>query len=100
MRGRRRSISSLLAESLARRPAGQLAALKAAFAEACGQPLAREVAARGLTADGRVLVVARSPAWAREVERLAGPICERLAARLGAPPAGLAVLVGGPPERE
>jgi hypothetical protein len=100
MRGRRRSISSLLAESLARRPAGQLTALKAAFAEACGQPLAREVAARGLTADGRVLVVARSAAWAREVERLAGPICERLAARLGAPPAGLAVLVGGPPERE
>ncbi len=100
MRGRRRSISSLLAESLARRPAGQLAALKAAFAEACGQPLAREVAARGLTADGRVMVVARSAAWAREVERLAGPICERLAARLGAPPAGLAVLVGGPLERE
>ena len=100
MRGRRRSISSLLAESLARRPAGQLAALKAAFAEACGQPLAREVAARGLTADGRVLVVARSAAWAGEVERLAGPICERLAARLGAPPAGLAVMVGGRAERK
>jgi hypothetical protein len=93
MRGRRRSISSLLAESLAHRPAGRLTALKAAFAEACGQPLAREVAARGLTADGRVLVVARSEAWAREVERLAGPICDRLSVRLGAPPGGLAVLV-------
>ncbi len=100
MRGRRRSISSLLAEALARRPAGRLAALKAAFAEACGQPLAREAAARGFTADGRVLVVARSAAWAREVERLAGPICERLTARLGAPPAGLAVLVGHPREPE
>src|SRR5512134_439467 len=100
MRGRRRSISSLLAESLARRPAGRLTALKAAFAEACGQPLAREVSARGLTADGRVLVVARTAAWAREVERLAGPICERLGARLGTPPAGLAVMVGPPHERE
>ena len=100
MRGRRRSISSLLAESLGRRPAGRLTALKAAFAEACGQPLAREVAACGLTADGRVLVVARSAAWAREVERLAGAICERLAARLGAPPAGLAVMMGPPRERE
>ena len=100
MRGRRRSISSLLAETLARRPAGRLAALKAAFAEACGQPLARQVSVRGLTADGRVLVAARSVAWAREVERLSGPSCERLSARLGAPPAGLTVLVGPPGDRE
>jgi hypothetical protein len=100
MRGRRRSISSLIAESLATRPAGRLAALKAAFAEACGQPLARQAAARGLTEDGRVLVVARSVDWAHEVERLAGPICELMAARLGTAPAGLAVLVDGPSERE
>ena len=100
MRGLRRSISSLVAESLAARPAARLAALKAAFAEACGQPLARRAAARGFTGDGRVLVAACSDAWAREVERLAGPICERLAARLGAAPAGLTVLVDHPSGRE
>lgn len=100
MRGRRRSISSLIAESLAARPAARLAALKAAFAEACGQPLARQAAVRGLSGDGRVLVAARSAAWAREVERLAGPICERLAARLGTAPTGLTVLVDRHSEQE
>lgn len=100
MRGGRRSISTLVAQFLAARPAARLGALQAAFAEACGQPLARQAAARGLTGDGRVLVAARSAAWACEVERLAGPICERLAARLGTAPAGLTVRVDHPFERE
>lgn len=100
MRGRRRSISSLLAESLSRRSGARLAALKAAFAEACGQPLAREAAVGGLTGDGRLVVVARSADWARELERLAEPLCQRVSARVGTPLAGLAVHVGRLPERD
>ena len=100
MRGRRRSIASVLAESLSRRPAGRLVAIRAAFAEACGQPLARQVGARGFTPDGRLLVVARTAAWARELERLAGPICARMAQRLGTPLPGLEVRLGPPSDRE
>ncbi|HEY6004003.1 MAG TPA: DciA family protein, partial [Anaeromyxobacter sp.] len=71
MRGRRRTLASILAESLAARGAGQPAAIAAAFAEACGPRLAREASCRGLTRDGRLLVLVRSPAWAAQVESLA-----------------------------
>jgi hypothetical protein len=93
-------MASLLAEALSPRaraslPEARLAAVAAAFAEACGHPLAREVAVRGMTRDGRLLVVARTADWAREVERLAHPICARVNTRLGASVAsGLAVRVG------
>jgi len=94
-RGRRRTIASLLAESLSPRAEARRAALAAAFAEACGQALSREAAVRGVTQDGRLVVVARSAEWARQVEALAGPICSRVNARLRARVAtGLAVRVG------
>jgi len=94
-RGRRRTIASLLAEALSPREEARRAAVAAAFAEACGQPLAREAAVRGVTEDGRLIVVARSTDWARQIEALAGPICARVNARLRARVAsGLAVRVG------
>jgi hypothetical protein len=84
VRGRGRRISSVLADALADRRDARLAAAAAAFAEACGHPLARECAARGLTRDGRLLVVARSAAWAAQVEAHATALCARVNARLGA----------------
>jgi hypothetical protein len=44
--------------------------------------------------DGRLLVLARSPDWAREVVRLEREICDRVNRRLGRPAApGLDVRV-------
>jgi Dna[CI] antecedent DciA-like protein len=83
MRGRRRTLASILAESLAARGAGEPAAVAAAFAEACGPRLAREASCRGVTRDGRLLVVVRSPAWAAQVETLADALLGRVNARLG-----------------
>ena len=100
MRGRRRSVASLLAETLSGHSEGRLAAAAAAFAEACGHPLCREATVRGLTADGHLLVVVRSAGWARELEALGPVVCDRMNARLGPPPvAGLAVRVGPLPGR-
>src|SRR5512138_2948493 len=98
MRGRRQTIASVLAQALAPRRGAQGAALAAAFAEACGPRLAREVSMRGALQDGRLLVLARTPAWAAQVEALAPELCARVNARLGAPVAiGLEVRVA--PER-
>ena len=83
LRGRRRTLASTLADVLARNRAAQPVALPAAFAEACGPSLAREVSVRGITRDGRLLVVARSEAWAAQVRELAPVLCERVNARLG-----------------
>ncbi len=38
---------------------------------------------RGVMRDGRLLVVARTSAWAAQVTALAPMICERINARLG-----------------
>lgn len=98
MRGRRQTIASVLARALAARGEGEGAALAAAFAEACGPRLAREVSLRGPLRDGRLLVLARSSAWAAQVEALAPELCDRVNARLGRPVAiGLEVRVA--PER-
>jgi len=83
MRGRRRTLASVIAESLASRGATEPAAIAAAFAEACGPRLAREVSCRGLTREGRLLVVARTPGWASQVEGLGATLCDRVNARLG-----------------
>jgi len=85
MRGRQRSVASLLAESLAARPGALRAAAAAAFAEACGWPLSREASVRGLGPDGHLWVVASAAEWARELEHLAPEICQRVNARLGRP---------------
>ena len=95
MRGRGRPIATALTDALAGRPEAASAALTAAFAEACGWPLAREVSLRGATRDGRLLIVASSAGWADQVEALAGTLRARVNARLGrAAVCGLEVRVG------
>jgi predicted nucleic acid-binding Zn ribbon protein len=97
MRGRRRTLAAVLAQSLAGRQEAEPAAIAAAFAEACGARLAREVSFRGVLRDGRLLVLARSAAWATQVESLAPDLCERVNARLGRRvAAGLEVRVSSP----
>jgi hypothetical protein len=97
MRGRRRTIASALAETLVRRPEARTAALACAFADACGPRLARESSLRGQAADGRLLVVVRTPAWAEQVAALEREICDRVEARMGPGSApGLLVRVGSP----
>lgn len=85
LRGRRRTLAATLADALGRDRAAQPVALPAAFSEACGPMLAREVSVRGVTRDGRILVVVRSEAWAAQVRALAPVLCERVNARLGRP---------------
>jgi predicted nucleic acid-binding Zn ribbon protein len=97
MRGRRRTLGSVLAQALAGRPAAADAALAAAVAEACGPRLSREVSCRGVTREGRLLLVASSDAWATELRRLERDLCLRVARRLGRPPAaGVQVHVATP----
>ena len=83
MRGQRRTLASVLAQSLAARGGAEPAAIAAAFAEACGPRLAREASFRGTLRDGRLLVLVRTPAWATQVESLAPELCARVNARLG-----------------
>jgi hypothetical protein len=82
-RGRRRTVGSVLAESLADRPGATRVAAAAAFAEACGWPLSREATVRGLGPDGHLWVVASSPEWALQIEALAGDLVARVNARMG-----------------
>jgi predicted nucleic acid-binding Zn ribbon protein len=88
MRGRRRTVAAVLAEALAARPAAASAALAAAFAEACGPRLAREVSCRGVTREGKLLVLVADAAWAEQVRALEPELLARVAARLGRPAAG------------
>jgi len=83
MRGRRRTVAAVLAETLARKPGGAGAALAAAFSEACGPRLARELSFRGVLRDGRLLVVASTPEWASQLVAAERLVCERVNARLG-----------------
>ena len=84
-RGRRRTLASVVAESLSRRSEARRPAAAAAFAEACGWPLSREFTVRGLGPDGHLWVVASSPEWARQVEELSAAIVARMNDRLGRP---------------
>jgi hypothetical protein len=83
MRGRRRTLASALADALAKHPEAEGARLAAAFADACGPRLAREVSVRGLLRDGRLLVLVRTEDWAKQLVSLEGTLCERVNARLG-----------------
>lgn len=83
MRGRRRTFAAVLTDALAPRPEARVVAIAAAFADACGPRLAREVSYRGPLEDGRLLVLARSPAWAEQLAQLEPEICARIEARLG-----------------
>ena len=73
----------MVAESLARRPEARRPAAAAAFAEACGWPLSRELTVRGLGPDGHLWVVASSAEWARQLESVSGAVVERVNQRLG-----------------
>jgi predicted nucleic acid-binding Zn ribbon protein len=95
VRGKRRTVASVLAETLARRKVAEPAALSAALAEACGPRLAREVSCRGLRQDGRLLVVVSDEAWAQQLRALEQELCVRVNARIGREVAsGLDVRVG------
>ncbi len=83
MRGRRRHISSVLAEVLSTRPDARLAAVAAAFAEACGSALSRQASLKAIGPEGRLVVAVRSAAWAGELSRLAPTLCARINARMG-----------------
>lgn len=88
MRGRRRTLAAVLAETLAARAQGGAGAqaetvIAAAFAEACGPRLAREASFRGVMRDGRLLVVVRTETWATQVKAVAPELCARVNARLG-----------------
>lgn len=88
----------MLADAFARTPGAEGAALAAAFAEACGPRLAREVSMRGALRDGRLLVLVRSDEWAAQLVAAESLLCERVNARLGRAAArGLEVRVA--PER-
>jgi predicted nucleic acid-binding Zn ribbon protein len=94
VRGRRRTVAAVLAETFAHRRSAEPAALVAAFAEACGPRLAREVSMRGALRDGRLLVLVRSEEWAAQLRAAESLLCERVNARLGRPVAqGLEVRV-------
>jgi hypothetical protein len=82
-RGRRRTLASTLVDTLSGIPGAEPVALRSAFAEACGPRLAREASMRGVTREGRLLVVVRTQAWAAQVTALAGALCERVNARMG-----------------
>jgi hypothetical protein len=95
MRGRRRHVSSVLADALSARGRAQSSALAAIFSEALGNRLAREASFRGVLRDGRALVVASTPEWAAQIVALEPDLLAKLRERLGAScPAGLSVHVG------
>jgi hypothetical protein len=85
MRGRGQPIATVLTDALLARTDARLAALAAAFSEACGWPLAREVAVRAITREGRLVAVASSSAWADQVTGLGPTIAAKVNARLGRP---------------
>lgn len=96
MRGKRRTVASVLAETLSGRPGAEGAAVAAALSEACGPRLAREVSCRGVLKDGRLLVLVDSEGWAQQLRLLEREICQRVNARLGREAArGLEIRVGG-----
>jgi hypothetical protein len=83
MRGRRRSLASTLADALRGVPGAEPTLLRSAFAEACGPRLAAEASMRGVTREGHLLIVVRTPAWATQVTALAPELCRRVNARMG-----------------
>jgi len=100
MRGRRRTVASALAEVLAARPGAGDAATAVALKEAAGPRLAREFTYRGVTREGRLLVVVASAEWAAQLRALEAELCARTNARLGrAVAAGLEIFVEGGPDR-
>jgi hypothetical protein len=96
MRGRRRTVASALAEVLAARPGSGDAALAVALKEAAGPRLAREFSVRGVTQEGRCLVVVASAEWATQLRAVEGELCRKAGERLGRSlAAGLEIFVEG-----
>jgi len=95
MRGKGRQIATVLADALRERPVAGAAAVAAAYAEACGWPLARDTALRALTREGTLIVVARTKGWADQVKALTPTLLRRVNERLGRTVAcGIDVRVG------
>jgi predicted nucleic acid-binding Zn ribbon protein len=95
MRGKRRTVASVLAETLSGRQGAEGAAVAAALSEACGPRLAREVSCRGVLKDGRLLVLVGNESWAQQLRALEREVCQRVNARLGREAArGLEIRVG------
>lgn len=87
--------ATALADALSRRPEAQAAALAAVFAEACGPRLAQEASLRGVTREGRLLVLVRTESWAGQLAAAEQLVCERVNARLGRTAArGLEIRIG------
>lgn len=82
-RGHRRTLATTLTDALSTVRGAEPVVLRSAFAEACGPRLAREASMRGVTREGRLLVVVRTEAWATQVKALAPMLCERVNARIG-----------------
>ncbi|HYG66955.1 MAG TPA: DciA family protein [Anaeromyxobacteraceae bacterium] len=73
----------MLADTLTTFPEASVPAAAVAFAEACGPRLSREVSVRGITRDGRLLVLVRSADWAAQLLSLEATLCGRVNERLG-----------------
>lgn len=99
MRRKNRHIAAVLGDALRGRAEARAPAAAAAFAEAVGWPLSREAQLRGLTRDGRLIVVVRSAEWAEQLRALAPLVVERVNARLGPGTASGVELRVGPVER-
>ena len=100
MRGRRRTVASALAEALAARRGSGDAALAAALKDSAGPRLAREFSFRGVSREGRPMVVVASEEWAAQLRALEGELCRKAGERLGRPAAaGLEICVEGAPRR-
>ena len=73
----------MLADALAGRPEARLAAASAAFCEALGWPLAREIRLRAWTREGHLIAEARSERWAEQLRAMEPEILLRMNTRLG-----------------
>jgi hypothetical protein len=85
LRGRRLSLATTLAQTLANKPEALQAAVNAAFSEACGWSLARAGTVRRLRADGRLTVDSPNSEWGAQLAALSEVICRKVNARLGRP---------------
>jgi len=99
MRGRGRPIATVLTDVLAPRADARAVALAAAFAEACGWPLSREVTLRAVNREGRLIAVASTRGWADQIASLGPTIRARMNARLGREVATALDVRVGPPDR-
>lgn len=83
MRGKGRTLATVLVDSLRHRPEARLALAASAFAEALGWTLARQARLRALTRGGTLIAEASDARWAEQLRALETAILERVNGRLG-----------------